>query len=95
MDYILDAEKLQSGESAHPYLKEVLQFPDYYGHNLDTLYDCLTDICEPRIIRIQMLLPEGSDFYRRLLAVMRDAARENPRIEVREGRGYYVEARNV
>jgi ribonuclease inhibitor len=95
MDYILDAEKLQSAESAHPYLKEVLQFPDYYGNNLDALYECLTDICEPGIIRIQMLLPEGSDFYRRLLAVMRDAARENPRIEVREGRGYYVEARNV
>ena len=26
------------------YLKEKFSFPDYYGKNLDALYDCLTDI---------------------------------------------------
>ena len=28
----------------HDYLKEVFDFPDYYGKNLDALYDCLCDI---------------------------------------------------
>ncbi|WP_229795280.1 barstar family protein [Saccharothrix coeruleofusca] len=23
---------------------EALEFPDWYGHNLDALYDCLTDL---------------------------------------------------
>lgn len=31
-------------EKSHDYLKEVFDFPDYYGKNLDALYDCLTDI---------------------------------------------------
>ena len=30
-------------EDGHNYLKEVLNFPDYYGKNLDALYDCLTE----------------------------------------------------
>lgn len=26
---------------------QVLEFPDYYGANLDALWDCLTDLTEP------------------------------------------------
>ena len=31
-------------KEGHDYLKEVFDFPDYYGKNLDALYDCLTEI---------------------------------------------------
>lgn len=31
-------------KDGHDYLKKALNFPDYYGKNLDALYDCLTDI---------------------------------------------------
>lgn len=44
MKYTLDAEKLNEREAAHAYLKEMLNFPDYYGNNLDALYDCLTEM---------------------------------------------------
>lgn len=38
----LDGECIK--KYSHEYLKEKLRFPDYYGKNLDALYDCLTDI---------------------------------------------------
>lgn len=32
-------------KDGHDYLMEALDLPDYYGKNLDALYDCLTEIC--------------------------------------------------
>ena len=38
-------------ENGHDYLMEALNFPDYYGKNLDALYDCLCEIeCEIELI---------------------------------------------
>lgn len=41
---IIELDGILIEEEGHDYLKEVLNFPDYYGKNLDALYDCLTDI---------------------------------------------------
>ena len=30
-------------KDGHDYLKKALNFPNYYGKNLDALYDCLTE----------------------------------------------------
>ncbi len=38
-------------KDGHDYLMEALNFPDYYGKNLDALYDCLCEIkCEIELI---------------------------------------------
>ena len=43
--YEIDGELIAS--DGHKYLKKALDFPDYYGENLDALYDCLCDLnCE-------------------------------------------------
>ena len=44
MRVVLDALRLQSKEEAHKYLCEVLNFPEYYGGNLDALHECLTEL---------------------------------------------------
>ena len=44
MRYVLDALKMKTKTEAHSYLKEVLRLPEYYGGNLDALYDCLTEM---------------------------------------------------
>lgn len=39
---ILEGSKIFNMEEFHKVLKEELDFPDYYGENLDALWDCLT-----------------------------------------------------
>ena len=40
MEIILDARCMGSRKEAHEYLREKLDFPEYYGQNLDALYEC-------------------------------------------------------
>ena len=41
---IIDGRRMTSVEATHAYLQKTLRLPDYYGHNLDALHDCLTDL---------------------------------------------------
>lgn len=43
--------RMQSIRQLHKYLRTELELPDYYGENLDALYDCLTEVCEPVILK--------------------------------------------
>ena len=55
----------------HDYLKEALNLPDYYGKNLDALYDCLTEIeCEIELVNAGEVDDDIIDTFR-------DAADEN------------------
>ena len=76
MHVIMDARKLGEKEEAHRYLKEVFSFPDYYGANLDALYDCLS---EREWIAIYMThAEEAGPYYQKVLSVFEDL--ENTRI---------------
>ncbi|AFQ58515.1 barstar family protein [Bacillus subtilis] len=39
---IIDGRDFENIEVLHDDLKDKLDFPDYYGRNLDALWDCLT-----------------------------------------------------
>lgn len=54
MKYVLDAACMQERKEAHEHLKKVLNLPDYYGGNLDALYDCVYDMDKPEIEIINM-----------------------------------------
>ena len=54
MKYILDATCMQERKATHEYLKKVLNLPDYYGANLDALYDCVYDMDKPELEIINM-----------------------------------------
>lgn len=58
-------------EEGHDYLMEALNFPDYYGKNLDALYDCLCEIeCEIELIN-------SEDVDEDIIDTFEDAADEN------------------
>ena len=40
----IDCTQIQTLEDFHRIFREILCFPEWYGNNLDALYDCLTGI---------------------------------------------------
>ncbi len=40
----LDGRLLQRNEEGHLYIQEMFEFPEYYGKNLDGMYDLLTEV---------------------------------------------------
>lgn len=77
----LDAAMLRERLPAHDYLKEALALPDYYGRNLDALYDCLTELDETEI-RFVNLDAAGDSYFSRVLSVFQEAREENPRLHL-------------
>jgi len=53
MVVVIDGRKMTDKVTLHAYLKEQCKFPEYYGNNLDALYDVLTDRPEPLEIRLE------------------------------------------
>ena len=43
-EIIIDCTKIHTKEDLHRIFQETLSFPEWYGSNLDALYDCLTEI---------------------------------------------------
>lgn len=73
----LNLNEMREEKAVHQYLKEQMDFPDYYGENLDALYDVLTDLEENICLSIVRCLDEDSplfEFGRKLERVMEDAA---------------------
>ncbi len=43
-EYVLDGTRVRSKRTMYTALADALSFPDWFGHNLDGLYDCLVDL---------------------------------------------------
>ena len=82
-EYILDFSNITTKEDLHEYIAETLDFPDYYGKNLDALYDCVTDLsqCSITITGIDALYELGQ-YGMRIIKVFQDAAEDNEDIEL-------------
>ena len=70
-EIVLESKYLCDMEKSHDYLMKKLDFPDYYGKNLDALYDCLTDL---RDVSIVINMSEEKSYYqKKILRVFQDA----------------------
>ena len=43
MEYRIDCAAIGTRPQLHEALARTLDFPEWYGHNLDALYDCLSE----------------------------------------------------
>ena len=76
----IDCTGVENARQMHELLARELSFPPYYGHNLDALFDCLTEMGN-RTIRLEgyMALGEWKD---RFTGVFANVALENPDLDI-------------
>jgi len=82
----LDPHRITNKQDMAAYMRENLDLPDYFGGNLDALYDCLSEYTEDVVFTIdRMALREitFSGYSYRVLRVLEDSTRENDHIGLR------------
>ncbi len=80
---IIDGTKVDSRAALHETLCAQLEFPDWYGRNLDALYDCLTERFEDTEIylrNMEALHRALGGYAEAFWTVLAEAAEENPHI---------------
>lgn len=82
---ILDGEQMLNRSAAHDHLTERLGLPEYYGRNLDALYDLLTERGVPTRLVVRhrrTILSWLGEYGAALCWTLEDADRANPSLEV-------------
>ena len=80
----LSAAAWNTPEKAHADLAQALNFPEYYGHNLDALHDCLTDMNDTQLVITDCAAASGQmEKWPGFLSVFFDSAEENPGLDSR------------
>ena len=76
----LSGKNIADRAALHTSIASQLDFPQYYGRNLDALYDLLSTVSEPTCIVIdddKTLSDNLGDYYEKLLRVLEDAQAAN------------------
>lgn len=82
---ILNLEKMRSIAMLHKHLHTALALPEYYGANLDALYDCLTELAEPTelVVPQKVTDEEYLGWYgQQLVHALQDAAAANENLKI-------------
>ena len=82
---IIDGNEIISMSEIHEVFAEELGFPDWYGKNLDALYDCLGDVTE----EVEIIFENTSELeenlgisFQKLCRLLEDVSTENDYISV-------------
>ena len=81
----LSGNKMKNKKELHAYLARKLDFPSYYGKNLDALYDCLTEISEDLHLELRNwhhIEAHLKDYSGKAVYVFHCAMDDNPHLTV-------------
>lgn len=82
----LDGKEMINRTRAHLYIGHKLNMPDYYGKNLDALWDVLST-CDKttkiNLINKENLLDYLGDYGNSIIKVFKDAEKENNNIDIK------------
>lgn len=84
---ILDGNSIFSKTDLHRTLAQDFSFPEWYGSNLDALFDCLTDYPEEVTIEIQASAAFNENlggYAQAFRKVLQAVTEENPRVHFAE-----------
>lgn len=76
----IDGVLVTGKRGLHAYLAKRLDFPDYYGHNLDALYDLLMsrqEETEIRLVHLPALQATLGDYANKLIKLLANVAEKN------------------
>lgn len=82
---ILDGDEIKTRDMLHDILSKTLDLPQWYGRNLDALYDCLTDMGEETELQfwnVDALEVHLGRYGKALLKVAYVAAENNDKIRL-------------
>ena len=84
MKVVLDFKNILDKIMMHQYLKEKLEFPDYYGNNLDALIEVLISLRKCNIILkdVKVLRQNLGDYASKVINTFKLASQENKKINV-------------
>ena len=78
---ILDAKKMLKKEKMHEYFAKKFDLPEYYGKNLDALFDCLCEINEPTLIKLKNENVLEAGLKENLVTLFYDVCSENEMVK--------------
>lgn len=85
---LIDGRSCRDKQTLHQQLKDQLVFPDYYGKNLDALYDMLSttqEEVEIGFLNKDELHGNLGSYADALLATLQEAAANNPFLHLSDG----------
>lgn len=82
---LIDGKEIKTKDQLHAIIAKNLNFPTYYGKNLDALNEILSsDFTGDSIVKIKhvnlLKAKIGSEYIEAMIQVIMDAAEDNPRL---------------
>lgn len=82
----IPGDQFSTEEELHEFVQEQFNFPNYYGKNLDALYDALSEMSEKTQVTVSSSIADEEnlgEYGERFLTVLEEAAQDNTDLKIK------------